>query len=73
MQYNSGDGLIMPTSNPLDFESGSLITFPAEVSHPHMALQNGNEVLVPDLVSFKFIISILMFTSYIRAQIKFGA
>lgn len=51
-QYNSGNGEVIPTtSDPLHFGSSSLITFPATVSHPHMVLQNGNEILVPDLVS----------------------
>lgn len=43
----------MPTaSDPLVFDDSSapLITFPADVSHPHMALENGEEVLIPDLV-----------------------
>jgi len=50
MDYNSGTGQITPTtSDPLQFESAQPITFPAPVSHPHMALENGDEVLVPDL------------------------
>lgn len=50
MDYNSGTGQIIPTSSdPLHFGSASTIEFPAAVSHPHMALQNGEEVLVPDL------------------------
>ena len=50
MDYNSGTGQIIPTSSdPLHFSSASTITFPAPVSHPHMALQNVDEVLVPDL------------------------
>ncbi|KAI5116803.1 hypothetical protein M0805_007015 [Coniferiporia weirii] len=53
MNYDSGNGMIIPTtSDPLHFDTSSstkLITFPAAVSHPHMAVQNGEEVLVPDL------------------------
>ncbi|THH16791.1 hypothetical protein EW146_g3915 [Bondarzewia mesenterica] len=50
MNYNSGNGFILPTTpDPLHFGSASLITFPASVSHPHMVLEHGNEVLVPDL------------------------
>ncbi|OCB91011.1 putative isomerase YbhE [Sanghuangporus baumii] len=52
MNYNTGNGKIIPTaSDPLDFDDSSapLITFPATVSHPHMALENDEEVLVPDL------------------------
>ncbi|KAI0055287.1 putative isomerase YbhE [Artomyces pyxidatus] len=49
MNYGSGNGLIVPTSGPLDFDNASPITFPAAVSHPHMALEHGDEVLVPDL------------------------
>lgn len=56
-QYNTGNGKIIPTTtDPLHFATNaSLITFPAPVSHPHMALEHaiegGFEVLVPDLVS----------------------
>ncbi|KAF7792669.1 hypothetical protein EIP86_003766 [Pleurotus ostreatoroseus] len=51
MNYNTGNGLIIPTTtDPLHFSrDASLITFPAPVSHPHMALQHGEEVFVPDL------------------------
>ncbi|KAI0046974.1 putative isomerase YbhE [Auriscalpium vulgare] len=50
MNYDSGNGLIVPTTDALGFSSAeSLITFPASVSHPHMALQHEAEVLVPDL------------------------
>jgi len=50
MNYNSGNGMVIPTaSTGLTFDAASLITFPAEVSHPHMALQHGSEILVPDL------------------------
>jgi len=51
MNYNSGTGTIIPTTfDPMHFATNaSTITFPASVSHPHMALQNGEEVLVPDL------------------------
>ncbi|KAI0343791.1 putative isomerase YbhE [Trametopsis cervina] len=51
MNYNTGNGLIIPTTtDPLHFSnSASLITFPASVSHPHMAVQYNNEVFVPDL------------------------
>ena len=44
----------MPTQagNPLEFMSDfTPIKFDAPVSHPHMALERGNEVFVPDLVS----------------------
>ncbi|KAI0777681.1 putative isomerase YbhE [Trametes elegans] len=52
MNYGSGNGIIVPTeeSNPLAFQSDySLISFDAPVSHPHMALEVGKEVFVPDL------------------------
>ncbi|KAI0635167.1 putative isomerase YbhE [Trametes polyzona] len=52
MNYGSGNGLIVPTvsGNPLKFSSDHpLISFDAPVSHPHMALEHGSEVLVPDL------------------------
>lgn len=53
LQYNTGNGKIIPTTtDPLHFDdSAPLITFPAPVSHPHMALEHNSEVLVPDLVS----------------------
>ncbi|KAG6856871.1 hypothetical protein H0H87_012688 [Tephrocybe sp. NHM501043] len=54
--YGSGDGRIVPT-NSCDatkfIDSAPTISFPAplapSVSHPHMALEHGSEVLVPDL------------------------
>ncbi|KAH9849368.1 putative isomerase YbhE [Lenzites betulinus] len=51
MNFGSGNGLVIPTEeDPLEFTAGApLITFPAAVSHPHMALEVGSEVLVPDL------------------------
>ncbi|THH31642.1 hypothetical protein EUX98_g2531 [Antrodiella citrinella] len=50
MNYNSGNGLIVPTTtDPLHFGSANLITFPFNGSHPHMAVQHGSEVFVPDL------------------------
>ncbi|EJD08471.1 putative isomerase YbhE [Fomitiporia mediterranea MF3/22] len=52
MNYNTGNGMIIPTtSDPLHFDTSSagLIAFPAPVSHPHMAVEHGDEVLVPDL------------------------
>ncbi|KAI0371947.1 putative isomerase YbhE [Pilatotrama ljubarskyi] len=51
MNFGSGNGLIIPTEeDPLQFTEGApLISFPAAVSHPHMALEVGSEVLVPDL------------------------
>ncbi len=52
MQFGSGNGLIIPTEeDPLQFTEGApLISFNAPVSHPHMALEVGSEVFVPDLV-----------------------
>ncbi|KAI0717390.1 putative isomerase YbhE [Cerioporus squamosus] len=50
--YNSGDGEIVPTQtgNPLEFTSDyTPIKFNAPVSHPHMALEHGSELFVPDL------------------------
>jgi 6-phosphogluconolactonase (cycloisomerase 2 family) len=54
--YAGGNAEIIPTtSDPLHFaRDATLITFPLPaggVSHPHMALQCGNEVFVSDLVS----------------------
>jgi len=54
MNYSSGNGRIIPTTtDPEHFRNDtSVITFPPPaggVSHPHMALQHGTEVFVPDL------------------------
>jgi len=57
LNYGSGDGRIIPTeTDPLQFDSSNssspTITFPppaATVSHPHMAVEVGNELLIPDL------------------------
>ncbi|KAG6820336.1 hypothetical protein H0H93_001996 [Arthromyces matolae] len=58
--YGSGDGRIIPTDpfDPTTFiDTAPLISFPPppapSVSHPHMALQYGEEVFVPDLGSDK--------------------
>jgi len=62
MNYNSGDGRIIPLdTDGLTFEdsatSAGLIKFPVPTaptsegtSHPHMALEHGDEIFVPDLV-----------------------
>ena len=55
MNFDGGSGLFIPTTDsPLHFErNASAITFPTKpntISHPHMLLQHGDEVLVPDLV-----------------------
>jgi 6-phosphogluconolactonase (cycloisomerase 2 family) len=55
VNYGGGNGQVIPTtSDPLHFDKSSMpITFPAPnggSSHPHMALQHGPEVFVPDLV-----------------------
>ncbi|KAJ7472376.1 Lactonase, 7-bladed beta-propeller-domain-containing protein [Mycena galericulata] len=56
MNYSSGNGRIIPTTTSPDKFSNdtAVITFPppqqpGNVSHPHMALQHGTEILVPDL------------------------
>lgn len=56
MNYNSGTGRVVPTTNfGVAFDnSAGVISFPQPVgtiSHPHMAVQFGNEIFVPDLVS----------------------
>lgn len=53
--FGDGTGKIIPTaSDPSYFaQDATTITFPppdGSVSHPHMALQHEDEVLVPDLV-----------------------
>ncbi|KAK0199803.1 Lactonase, 7-bladed beta-propeller-domain-containing protein [Desarmillaria ectypa] len=54
MNYVGGNGRIIPTTSTLlDFDNtAGVISFPVAsggVSHPHMALEYGSEVLVPDL------------------------
>ncbi|KAL1741148.1 Lactonase, 7-bladed beta-propeller-domain-containing protein [Schizophyllum fasciatum] len=52
MNYNSGNGRILPTSSPETFtDDAPVITFPVlnNVSHPHMAYEYEGEVLIPDL------------------------
>jgi len=54
--YAGGNAEVIPTtSDPLHFaRNATLITFPPPeggVSHPHMSLQYGNELFIPDLVS----------------------
>ncbi|KAL9709508.1 hypothetical protein Ac2012v2_007245 [Leucoagaricus gongylophorus] len=54
MNFDGGSGLFIPTiGSPLHFERNApAITFPTKpntVSHPHMLLQHGEEVFVPDL------------------------
>ncbi|KAI0717392.1 putative isomerase YbhE, partial [Cerioporus squamosus] len=52
MNFGSGNGVFIPTEeDPTAFVTGSpVITFPATAtSHPHMALEVGSEVFVPDL------------------------
>jgi hypothetical protein len=56
MNYGTGNGRFIPITGPsLIFDRHApLITFPLKpgaVSHPHMVLQHGDEVLVPDLVN----------------------
>lgn len=59
VNYDSGNGVVIPTTfDPLHFDKNAMpITFPPPstgMSHPHMALQDGDEIFVPDLVSFEF-------------------
>ncbi|KAJ7852583.1 Lactonase, 7-bladed beta-propeller-domain-containing protein [Mycena leptocephala] len=55
MNYGSGDGEIIPTvkgGTEFDNSTSVLVTFPPPpggVSNPHMALEHGKEVFVPDL------------------------
>ncbi|TFK86813.1 putative isomerase YbhE [Polyporus arcularius HHB13444] len=54
MNFGSGNGVFVPTGeDPTAFVTGSpVITFPttrSPTSHPHMALEVGSEVFIPDL------------------------
>ncbi|KAJ7628562.1 putative isomerase YbhE [Roridomyces roridus] len=58
MNYSSGNARIIPTTTSAEqfSDDAPVITFPpspGNVSHPHMALQHGKEILVPDLGSDK--------------------
>lgn len=55
VNYNGANGRVVPTTSPLQFADSAapIITFPPPaggVSHPHMVLEYGKELLVPDLV-----------------------
>ncbi|KAF8347450.1 Lactonase, 7-bladed beta-propeller-domain-containing protein [Amanita rubescens] len=53
VNYSGGNGRIIPTIRDVFFDdSAPIITFPSPVngsSHPHMALEHNDEILVPDL------------------------
>lgn len=53
MNYNSGTGRIIPTASAdlIFADEAPVITFPVlnNISHPHMAYEYGDEVLIPDL------------------------
>ena len=58
MNYGSGNGRIIQTTESghhFDQEEVTpIVTFPrlaSNASHPHMALEHAEEILVPDLVS----------------------
>ncbi|KAJ7192407.1 Lactonase, 7-bladed beta-propeller-domain-containing protein [Mycena pura] len=62
MNYGSGDGEVIPTTesgNKFDNSTSVLLTFPPPVggitgmSNPHMAVEHGREVFVPDLGASK--------------------
>lgn len=60
MNFGTGDGRFIPTTDSgLTFNKTSpVIAFPkpsSPQSHPHMVLEHGNELLVPDLVSGTFL------------------
>ncbi|KXN85626.1 hypothetical protein AN958_10963 [Leucoagaricus sp. SymC.cos] len=54
MNYNTGDGRIIPTTSPTTFNKDSpVITFPKAPdtqSHPHMVLEHSNEILGQDTI-----------------------
>ena len=60
MNYGSGNGKIVPTTNKAAVlsQSANSVTFPPPaggVSHPHMALEHSGEILIPDLVRQGFL------------------
>ena len=64
MNYGSGNGSFIPTT--IDGKTfvppSSFVNFPPptppNVSHPHMALEHGGEIFVPDLVSVVLYLSL---------------
>jgi len=80
MNFDGGSGLFVPTTDsPLHFERNApAITFPTKpntISHPHMLLQHGDEVLVPDLVGPTHLTSYsptLILTQRYRVKIPSG-
>lgn len=69
VNYGSGNAKIIPTiSQGSMFTSSPVITFPVQdgtVSHPHMALEHKNEVLIPDLVRRLSAIVVFVFLIYL--------
>jgi hypothetical protein len=60
MNYGSGNGRVIPTSDSLVFDRNATVeTFPLKnstaISHPHMVLEHGSEIFVPDLVGHFFV------------------
>ncbi|KAM5533415.1 hypothetical protein V8D89_012965 [Ganoderma adspersum] len=52
VNFDGGNALVVPTESedPLEFVSSfTPIVFDAPVSHPHMILEHGSEVFIPDL------------------------
>ncbi|PIL23474.1 hypothetical protein GSI_14785 [Ganoderma sinense ZZ0214-1] len=52
VNFDGGNALVVPTEaeNPLEFVSSfTPIVFDAPISHPHMVLEHGSEVFIPDL------------------------
>jgi len=78
MNFDGGSGLfISTTDSPLHFERNApAIAFPTKpntISHPHMLLQHGDEVFVPDLVGPTRLASpTLILTQRYRVKIPSG-
>lgn len=79
MNYNTGNGRVVPTNEGLVFDQNAAVeTFPLEnstsVSHPHMALEHGGEIYVPDLVSsyYIFVLSLTGVHVYSRDKTRSG-
>jgi 6-phosphogluconolactonase (cycloisomerase 2 family) len=73
--FGDGTGKIIPTaSDPLYFaQDAPTIVFPPPdggVSHPHMALEHGGEVFIPDLVSINTLVfSLRHFVSHVAVSL----
>lgn len=78
-QYGGGNGLVVPLQDDLlhfvTVPPSPLITFnpaPAPISHPHEAAEVGDQLFVPDLVSYRYTTYLVIADFAQREPIRFG-